>query len=175
MTPTLPRRLLLAIVLALAGCALPSLSPPPQRPAATERPPPVLGSLAAIATVRFFDATTRQAVLETSGGAVIDMTAAPEARRFGTLRQGARVVVEYEANGTVRIAPAAWLTRADAGGRTRATIREVAVGGGRLVLAGPDGATREVTLQNPPMMAFATRLRPGDEVAVTAIQDNAPE
>ena len=174
MTPVLSRRLFPATLVALAGCALPASTPSPQRPAATEPPAPVLGSLAAFATVRFFDATTRQAVLETSGGAVIDMTAAPEARRLGTLRQGARVVVEYDANGTVRIAQAARLTRADASGRTRATIQEVAVGGGTLVLATPDGATQEVRVQTPPMMAFATRLRAGDEVAVTYLQTSPP-
>ncbi|MEO3474926.1 hypothetical protein AAFN86_23910 [Roseomonas sp. CAU 1739] len=161
-------------MLPLSGCTLPASNPSPPRPVVTAPPPVVLASLAAIATVRFFDATTRQAVLETAGGAVIDMTAAPEARRFGTLRQGARVVVEYEASGVVRIAPAARLARADAGGRIRATIREVAIGGGTMVLAGPDGGTQEVTLQNPPMMAFATRLRAGDEVAVTLVQDSAP-
>ncbi len=164
MTRPLLRRLLILAALPVAACTLPSTSAPP-RPAPAAPPPPVLASLAAFATVRFMDPGTRQAVLETSGGAVIDMTAAPQARNLGTLRPGARVVVEYDANGTVRIAPAARMAR-DAGGRTRATVREIAVGGSSMVLAGPGGGTQDVTLQNPPMMAFATRLRPGDEVAV---------
>lgn len=167
MTPTPARRLLLGGLLLLlpAGCILPPTPPAP--PPANDPPKPVLASLAAFATVRFFDPASRQAVLETTGGAVIDMTAAPEVRRFGAIRQGARVVVEYEANGIVRIAPAARLAGADAVGRLRATVREVAVGGGSMVLSGPGGGEQEVALQNPPMMAFATRLRPGDEVAVT--------
>lgn len=119
------------------------------------------------------DAGTRQAVLETSGGAVIDMTAAPHARNLGSLRPGARVVVEYDASGAVRIAPASRMGR-DAGGRMRATLREVAVGGNSLVLAGPAGETQEVTLQSPSMMAFATRLRAGDEVAVRLEQASTP-
>jgi hypothetical protein len=169
-TSTTSRRLLvLAALLPLGGCALPPLTPP--TPPAPEPPKPVLASLAAFATVRFFDPASRQAVLETAGGAVLDMTASPEVRRFGTIRQGARVVVEYEANGIVRIAPAARLTRADAAGRLRATVREVAVGGGSMVLSAPGRDEQEVVLRNPPMMAFATRLRPGDEVAVSV----APE
>lgn len=161
----LSRRLLLAVALPLAACQTPS-TPPPTTPAPAE-PPPTLASLAAFARVTFLDPATRHAVLETTGGAVVDMTAAPEVRNFGTLRQGARVVVEYDANGTVRIAQTSRITRAEAAGRMRATVREVAIGGGRLVLDGLDGVTREVTLVNPAMMAFATRLRAGDEVAVT--------
>lgn len=164
---TLPRRLLLAVTLPLAACSMPT--PPPSPPAAAA-PPPVLASLAAFATVKLLDPGTRHAVLETTGGAVVDMTAAPEVRNFGTLRQGARVVVEYDANGAVRIAQASRITRADAAGRMRATVREVAVGGGRLVLDGSNGVTQEVMVQNAPMMAFATRLRAGDEVAVTLMQ-----
>ncbi len=172
MTRPFPRRLLLhAALLPLAGCVLPATPSAPPQPAATnEPPPPVLASLAAFATVRLLDPGTRHAVLETSGGAVLDMTAAPQARNFGALRQGARVVVEYDAGGTVRIAPVARLARANAGGRILATVREVAVGGSSMQLAGPDGGTHYVVLQNPPMMAFATRLRPGDEVAVTLAQ-----
>lgn len=171
MTRPFPRRLLLAGLLPLAGCVLPPTpSAPPQATAATEPPPPVLASLAAFATVKLLDPGTRHAVLETSGGAVIDMTAAPQARNFGALRQGARVVVEFDAGGGVRIAPVARLTRANATGRILATVREVSVGGGNMVLAGPEGGTQYVALQNPPMMAFATRLRPGDEVAVTFAQ-----
>ena len=166
MTHIHPRRLLLALALPLAGC-LPPSAPTPQQPASVAPPPPVLASLAAFATVKFLDPGTRHAVLETTGGAVVEMTAAPEVRNFGTLRQGTRVVVEYDANGVVRIAQASRITRAEAAGRMRATVREVAVGGGRMVLDGADGVTREVTLPNPPMMAFATRLRTGDEVAVT--------
>lgn len=174
MTHILPRRLLLALALPLAGCLPPSSQTQPPQAAPAEPPPPVLASLAAFATVKFIDASTRHAVLETSGGAVVDMTAAPGVRNLGTLRQGARVVVEYDANGVVRIAQTSRITRAEAAGRMRATVREVSVGGGRLVLDGPDGVSRAVTLQNTPMMAFATRLRPGDEVAVTLMQPAAP-
>ena len=56
----------------------------------------------------------------------------------------------------------------------RATVREVAVGGGRLVLDGPNGVTREVLVQDVPMMTFATRLRAGDEVAVTLMPPEVP-
>ena len=171
MTRPFPRRLLLAGLLPLGGCVLPPTpSAPPRATAPSEPPPPVLNSLAAFATVKLLDPGTRHAVLETSGGAVLDMTAAPQARNFGALRQGARVVVEYDAGGAVRIVPAARLARANATGRILATVREVAVGGGSMVLAGPDGGTHHVALQNPPMMAFATRLRAGDEVAVTLSQ-----
>ncbi|GGJ26283.1 hypothetical protein [Neoroseomonas lacus] len=172
MTHTLSRRLLLAVTLPLAACSMPT--PPPPPPAAAAPPPPVLASLAAFATVKFLDPGTRRAVLETTGGAVVDMTAAPEVRNFGTLRQGARVVVEYDANGAVRIAQASRITRAEAAGRMRATVREVAIGGGRLVLDRPNGVTQEVLVQNAAMMAFATRLRAGDEVAVTLTQPDAP-
>ncbi|MBR0649159.1 hypothetical protein GXW78_05760 [Roseomonas terrae] len=126
-----------------------------------------MSSLAAFATVRVFDAATRQVVLETAGGSIIDMTAAQRVRSLGAIRQGARVVVEYDANGAVRIAPAARLTAAQATGRIRATVRGVAVGGNNLLLTMSDGTEQEVALDYPPMMAFATRLRPGDEVAVS--------
>lgn len=136
----------------------------------------MLASLAAFATVRLMDPQTRQAVLETSGGAAIDMTAAPGARNLGALRQGARVVVAYDADGTVRITPAARLSRINGSGRILATVREVAVGGERMVLVDTGGVTQEVTLDSPPMMAFATRLRMGDEVSVALARGaGAPE
>ncbi|MBW6401559.1 hypothetical protein KPL78_27155 [Roseomonas sp. HJA6] len=160
MTRHLPRRLLLA-VLPLAGCVPPS-TPTATAPAAPS--PPTLNSLAALATVRFLDPSRNQATLELGGGSIIDMTAAPEVRNFNTLRPGARVVVEYEASGTVRIARAAQLDRV---GRQRATVKEIAVGGAFLVLTLPDGSSQEVALNNPAMMAFATRLHAGDAVAVT--------
>lgn len=169
MTPLPARRLLLLAMLPLAGCMTPP-APPPRPAAAAAPPPPVLQSLAAYATVKFLDPGSRQAVLETAGGSVLDMTAAPQMRNFGALRQGSRVVVEYEAGGTVRITQPSRITRAEAAGRMRATLREVAIGGGRLVLNLPDGSTTEVTLESPPMMAFATRLRAGDEVAVSLAQ-----
>ena len=53
-------------------------------------------------------------------------------------------------------------------GRLRGTIEAVEVGGRRLVVAGPAGARQLVTIADPAMMAFATRLGPGDEVAVTS-------
>lgn len=140
---------------------------PPSPPPAAPQPvvaPPNLASLAAVATVRFFEAGARQATLDLGGGSIIEMTAAPEVRNFGLLRPGSRVVVEYEATGTVRITRAAQLDRA---GRQHATIKEIAVGGGFLVLTLPDGSSQEVALQSPAMMAFATRLHAGDAVAVS--------
>ena len=41
------------------------------------------------------------------------------------------------------------------------------VGGHRLVVIDPQGARQLVTVADPAMMAFVTRLAPGDEVAVT--------
>lgn len=161
MTPVLARRLLLAVP--LAGC-IPPEPPRESQPAPATPPPPELASLAALATVRLFDPETRHAVLELAGGSVIDMTAAPGARNLGALRAGARVVVEYDAAGTVRLLPAGRLDRA---GRTRATVREVEIGGRSLMLADTAGVTQDFALNHPAMMAFATRLRAGDEVAVS--------
>lgn len=166
MTLALPRRLLLA-ALPLAGCVSPG-TPPATPQAQATPPPPVLDSLAALATVRFLDPVTRQAVLDLGGGSIIDMTAAPEIRNFVLLRAGMRVVVEYEADGTVRIARAAQLDRT---GRQRAAIREIAVGGAFLVLTMPDGSAQEVALHHPAMMAFATRLHAGDAVAVSIARE----
>lgn len=174
MTRPLARRLLFAAILPLAaGCLPPPTPSTPPRPAASAPPSPVLTSLAAFATVRLIDPETRRAVLETSGGAVIDMTAAPGARNLGALRQGGRVVVAYDANGAVRITPAARLSRVADTSRILATVREVAVGGGRMVLVDTAGTTQEVTLDSLPMMAFATRLRAGDEVSVALAEGAA--
>jgi hypothetical protein len=171
MSATITRRRLaaaFAIAGLLAACATPA---PPDPPPATPPPPAlVLTSLAAYGTVLAAERGQREAVIQTAGGGLFTLSAGPQLRDAGALRTGARLVVEYDAGGAVRLAPPPRAADVARSGRLRATVRDIEPGGRTLVLAEADGNEVLVTLEDRPMMAFATRLRPGDEVAVRIVE-----
>lgn len=167
------RRPLLGAPLALmgavvAGCTPP---PPPQPPPQQEpqQPLPMLGSLAAFGTVQAIDAAARQVVLRSASGGLLEVTIGPEFRGMGQLRPGTRVLVEYDARGVARLGFPPRAAGAGRGGRIRGTLQEVERGGRHLIIAAADGTVETVALPDPSMMAFATRLRAGDEVVVTIL------
>ena len=175
------RRLMLApfavVVAGLLGCA--ETPPPPASMQVASNPdlvirnlPPgqptmVASGIAAFGTVQAVDVATREVVLTTTSGGTFTLTAGQDFRNLRQLRPGSRVVAIYDANGMVRLASPPRNADAARPGRLRGTIEAVEVGGRRLVVAGPAGARQLVTIPDPAMMAFATRLGPGDEVAVT--------
>ena len=163
-------------LVALLGCA--ETPPPPASAQIASNPDLVMRSLppgqpalaadaiAAYGTVQGVDATSREVVLTTTSGGSFTLTAGPAFRNLRQVRAGTRLVAIYDASGAARLA---WPPRdADLArpGRLRGTIQAIEVGGRRLVVAGPQGTRQLVTIADPAMMAFVTRLAPGDEVAV---------
>ena len=178
----LRRRLLqagpLAVFMAgILGCA--EAPPPPASAQIASNPDLVMRSLppgqpalaatgiAAFGTVQGIDPTSREVLLTTTSGGTFTLTAGPDLRTLRQLRPGTRVVAIYDANGGARVGLPPRNADIARPGRLRGTIVAVEVGGRRLVVAGPQGVRQLVTIADPAMMAFVTRLAPGDEVAVT--------
>ncbi|MGG5821229.1 hypothetical protein [Falsiroseomonas sp. HW251] len=156
----------LACAAALPGCVVVEARPGP--PAAPAPPPPEIGSLAAYATVQAVEPAMRLVRLGTAGGGVFDMTF-PDGRNLARLRPGMTVIAEYDAAGRPLIATSLGAAREAAPGRIRGMLAEVLDGGAFLVLVGPDRVPRTVAVPSQTMMAFATRLGTGAEVAVTLL------
>lgn len=131
------------------------------------QPTLVADGIAAYGLVQAADANTREVILTTTSGGTFTLTAGQDLRTMRQFRPGTRVVAVYDANGIVRLALPPRNADAARPGRLRGTIEAVEVGGRRLIVVGPAGARHLVTFSDPAMMAFATRLGPGDEVAVT--------
>lgn len=173
MTRRVPRRLLLCALTGfgsatLTGC-VPPPTPPPEPP--PEAPPlPVLGSLAAEVVVEFADPAARMVMVRTPNDSILDVTLPADRRGGPALNAGARLILEYDAQGTARLAVPVRRTDPGRRGRILATIREVERGGRHMTLVDRDGIVQDFALAHAAMMAFATRLRSGDRVAVT-IQD----
>jgi hypothetical protein len=181
MTPAIRRRLLvfvplLAAIGGLPGCETPSpiTSPPIAgeqnvviRDTATPWPEPVISSIAAFATVQVVGVTTREVVAQPRKGGIFGLHAPPEFRNISQLRPGMRVAVEYDATGTVRLSLPPRAADMTFFGRARGTIEAVEIGGQRLTVVFTDGLPRTLLVPEQAMMAFVTRLAPGDEVAVT--------
>jgi hypothetical protein len=185
MTPPIRRRLVVGLPLvaamgALLGCesAPPATSVPPIasepnvviRNTAAGATDSVLVSIAAFATVQAVDTASREVVLTARNGGTFGLRAPPEFRTLGRLRTGTRVVVEYDANGAMRLALPPRANAQAFSGRMRATIESVEIGGRRVTVVGADGLRRTLSIPDPAMMAFATRLGPGDEIGVTTLQ-----
>lgn len=165
--PRIRRRTMALMPLAaalLAGCMPPT--PPAPPPSAAEPPPalPALGSIAANGTVQLVDIATRQVLVRMAGGGTLYVTPPEDFRGFGGLQPGTRVVVEYDSRGVGHVAPA---TRRGSRDRVRATIREIQRGGQHIDLVSAQGTTQIFEVPDRSMMAFVTRLRAGDEVAIT--------
>ncbi len=150
----------------LPGCVIVAEPPPP--PEEPAEPIPEIGTLAAFATVQSVDATARRVTLTTSSGGSLDMTL-QDGRNLGRLRSGMAVIAEYDAAGRPRIASTNIDAQTVAPNRIRGLLVEVQQGGAYLVVAGPERVPVLVTVPSPAMMAFATRLRPGDDIAVALL------
>ncbi len=165
------RRGFLAAPLALTAALLPGCMPPtpPEQPSGPQAPAPlpVLGSIAAFGTVQAVDMQSRQVLVRMAGGSLLDVTPPEDYRGFGSLRPGTRVVVEYDAQGNGTIAPAPSRAAIARSQRVRATVREIQRGGHHIDLQSTRGENMIFEVPDRAMMAFATRLRPGDQVAVT--------
>ncbi len=168
---------LVGAVAALLGCAE---TPPPPASAQVSTSPDVLirnlppgqpalvaTGLAAYGTVQVVDPTSREVVVRTAGGGTLGLTAGPDFRNLRQLRPGTRVVAAFDDSGTARLMMPPRPGAPMRPGVQRGTVEAVEVGGRRFVMAGSQGARRLVTIENAAMMAFATRLAPGDEIAVT--------
>ncbi|MEO3474048.1 hypothetical protein AAFN86_19420 [Roseomonas sp. CAU 1739] len=177
------RRLMVVAPLAVAAAGLLGCAETPAPPASMQvasnpdlvirnlppgQPALVASGMAAYGTVQAADAGTREVILKTTSGGTFTLTAGQDFRNLRLLRPGARVVAVYDANGMVRLASPPRNADATRPGVLRGTIEAVEVGGRRLVVAVPAGARQLVTIADPAMMAFATRLGPGDEVAITS-------
>jgi hypothetical protein len=148
----------------LPGCVFVAEAPPlPQEEPA--EPLPEIGTLAAYATVQSVDAAARRVTLTTSSGGSLDMTL-QDGRNLGRLRPGMAVIAEYDATGRPRIASTDIDAQTVAPNRIRGLLVEVQQGGAYLVVAGAQRMPVTVAVPSPAMMAFATRLRPGDDIAV---------
>lgn len=158
--------LVLAGAALLPGCVVME-APPAPPPGPPPPPPPRIASLAAFATVQIVEPAMRLVRL-TTGGGVFDMTF-PDGRNIARLRPGMTVIAEYDAAGQPLIATSVAAAREAVPGRIRGTLVEVRDGGATLVLAGPDRVPRTVAVPNEAMMAFATRLPSGADVAVTLL------
>jgi hypothetical protein len=156
-----------ACVVGLPGCVIVA-EPPPPPPEEASEPIPEIGTLAAFATVQSVDTTARRVSLTTSSGGSLDMTL-QDGRNLGRLRPGMAVIAEYDATGRPRIASTNIDAQAVAPNRIRGLLVEVQQGGAYLVVAGPERVPLLVAVPSPAMMAFATRLRPGDDIAVALL------
>ncbi|WP_237215668.1 hypothetical protein [Falsiroseomonas oryziterrae] len=155
---------MLALAPWLPGCVVVPETPlPSEEPAA---PIPEIGTLAAYATVRAVDARSRIVMLTTSSGGMLDMTL-QDGRNLGRLRPGMPVIAEYDATGRARIASTDIDGQRVAPNRIRGVLVEVQRGGEYLVVAGQERVPLTVAVPSPAMMAFATRLGPGDDIAVS--------
>lgn len=167
------RRGVVAAPLALAAAALTGCMPnaPPPAPSAPEPEPslPLLGTLAAFGTVQGVDVQSHQVLVRMVRGSLLDVTPPEEDRRFGALRAGSRVVVEYDSHGAGIVVPAASAAAYARRRRILATVLEVTRGGQYLRLRSRTGTEQDFEIADRTMMAFATRLRPGDEVAITIL------
>lgn len=164
----------------LAGCAEPPPPPPPvsdriatdpdlvMRSLAPGQPALAAGGVAAFGTVQGVDAAAREVVLTTTSGGTFTLTAGPDFRSLRQLRAGSRVIAVYDATGATRLVLPPRNADASRPGWLRGSIAAVEVGGARLVVAERSGARQLVTIADPAMRAFVTRLGPGDEVAVTS-------
>ncbi|NMJ40397.1 hypothetical protein GWK16_04035 [Roseomonas sp. JC162] len=161
----------------LLGCAQ---APPPPASAQVATSPDVLirnlppgqpalvaTGLAAYGTVQAVDPSSREVVLRTASGGTLGLRAGPEFRSLRQLRPGTRVVAAYDGSGTARLMMPPRPGTPMRPGVQLGTVEAVEVGGRRFVMGGAQGGRRLVTIENAAMMAFATRLAPGDEVAVT--------
>ena len=92
-----------------------------------------------------------------------------DGRNLARLRPGMAVIAEYDATGRPRIASTNIDAQAVAPNRIRGLLVEVQQGGAYLVVAGPERVPVLVAVPSPAMMAFATRLRPGDDIAVALL------
>jgi hypothetical protein len=167
--PRTGRRAIVAAPIALLAVHLPGCAPEaPPAPAAPEPEPalPLLGSLAALGTVQGVDAQSRQVLVRLAHGGLLDVTPPEDDRRFRALRPGTRVVVEYDSHGAGTIVPAASAAAYARRRRVLATVLEVTRGGQYVRLRSRSGTEQDFEIADRTMMAFATRLRPGDEVAV---------
>jgi hypothetical protein len=172
MNPLRTRRGLIAgAVLLGAAPAIVACVEPPQAPPPAEPPPPLpmLGSIAAYGTVQDVSAVSRQVVIRTASGALLDASPGSDFREMGRLRPGLRLVVEYDARGDVRLGfPRP--SETPRSGRIRGTIQDVVRGGREVSITDQQGVTVTFEVPDPAMMAFLTRLRPGDDVAVTVLE-----
>lgn len=177
------RRLMMIVPLAAAAAGLLGCAETPAPPASMQvasnpdlvirnlppgQPALVADGIAAYGTVQAADAGTREVILTTTSGGTFTLMAGQDFRNLRQLRPGTRVVAVYDANGMVRLALPPRNASAARPGLLRGTIEAVEVGGRRLVVVGPSATRQLVTIADPAMMAFATRLGPGDEVAVTS-------
>lgn len=145
----------------LAAC-MPPPEPTPAPPA--EAPPlPALESLAAQVGVEAADAASRSVVLRTASGGLLNVTLAPGA---AMPRPGSRALFEYDDRGAARLLPLPQRPRTVPRGRAAATVKEVERGGRHMTLVDAAGTEQDFALTHPAMMALATRLAPGEAVAV---------
>lgn len=168
MFPTRRRNLLSGATLSGMALLVAACVAPPEPPQPPEAPPPlpVLGSIAAQVTVEHLSAATRQVALRTSSGAVLDISAGRDASGMERLRPGQRILIEYDAGGGVRLRTGR-ASDTPRSGRIRGTIQDVLPGGREVTITDQQGVTVTFEVPNPSMMAFVTRLRRGEEVAVT--------
>ncbi len=165
-------------VAGLLGCA--ETPPPPASDQIASNPDLIMRSvpagqpalaatgIAAFGLVQGVDPSSREVVLTTTSGGTVTLTAGPDFRNLRQLRPGTRVVAAYGADGTVRLLMPPRSADASRPGWLRGTIAAVEVGGRRLVVASPPDMRQLVSVADPALMAFVTRLAPGDEVAVTS-------
>jgi hypothetical protein len=165
------RRSLLAVALlsgvvpAIVACATPQQAPPQAEP---PPPLPMLGSIAAHGIVEDVSVASRQVVVRMASGALLDVSPGPDFGVMSRLRPGLRLVVEYDARGTVRLGfPPS--SGAPPSGRIPGTIEDVMQGGREVSITDQQGVTVTFEVPDRAMMAFLTRLRPGDDVAVTVL------
>lgn len=164
------RRLLGGAVLFGVAPAIVACVAPPQAPPPAEPPPPLpmLGSIAAYGTVQHVSTVSRQVVIRTASGALLDASPGQDFRGMGRLRPGVRLAVEYDARGGARLGfPRP--SETPRSGRIRGTIQDIARGGREVSITDQQGVTVTFEVPDPAMMAFLTRLQPGDEVAVTVL------
>jgi hypothetical protein len=160
------RSALLGLAVGCGGLVSGCVAPPEPTPAPLAEPPPlpVLASLAAQVGVEVADPGTRQVVLRTASGGQMNVTLAA-----GTAmpRAGSRVLFQYDDRGAARVLPVPRRPGAVPPGMIAATIREVERGGRHMALVDAAGIEAAFALPHPAMMAFATRLAPGEAVAVS--------
>jgi hypothetical protein len=161
----------------LWGCAAPTPPAPLQRESAHQVEATVVG----------IQKEKRLVSLRGPEGRMLTVEAGPEVRNFDQIQVGDQVIASYyEAVGFALVKPGASDGASDAGliaGRAKAGDRPAAAVGRfakttvtiesvdqktyTVTFKGTDGLTRAVPVATPEGRAFASKLRPGDQVEIT--------
>ena len=145
--------------------------------------------IAVVAIVESVDQRARDVLLRGPGGGLFTVKAGPEVRNLAQVRAGDRVFVAYrqaiavqlsQPGGTLPPSRDTAAIRAARGERpagaaydmirTRVRIDAVDRRSNTVTFTGPTRVTRTLAVQDPAMVDFLRRIRPGDEVEVDYLE-----